>query len=406
MVERPIDLSVLDPSLVSQEFDDLAPDFHDPLDDDDSSQQPSTASNTQLDPTAVFAEEASGPLEAQFATVNSSGNELPQAPAPGKPSRPRKKAASNKPATQPKKVVWTREMTDLVMKWFSDCRDRGLFNSTKKKDYTAAWLEVKDRCIERWPQLPWTTNHIALKYDTERRRFQLWKMLVDGYSGVTYDFETGLPRCSEATWEQFIKRNNTPSRSVLWLRTVPLGDVDVYRSVFFREQASGNYIAEAGDVEDGDDSGRDIADLLDDNDSDDDAIALETPVPKKRKLTVAQRRRLETDPDQTPEPESEASIAVSSSVSRKRVRDRDSAVLANTLRESVAILAAPRLAGADDLATAVEDIQKLFAEEVSEEELMNCIECLQRVPMRAVMWNKLSLTMKKLYVSKWKVGQD
>ncbi|KAK4232793.1 hypothetical protein C8A03DRAFT_19989, partial [Achaetomium macrosporum] len=344
----------------------------------------------------------------------------PQAPTPEPVARPRKKAVSNKTVGQAKRVTFSREMTDQVMLWFNDCRERGLFDSSKKKDYGPVWQEVMERCREAWPQFPWSTKVIAVKYETEKKRFQLWKMLVDGYSGVTFDHETGLPQVSDATWKQFVKRNNTTSRRVIWLRTVPLGDVDIYRSVFFRERASGTYIAEAGDAESndmggagdaGDDSGRDNPDLLDDE-SDDDDVTVITPVPQKR-LTAAQKRRLENDPDHTPtDRESSASINIPPSSAKKRVRERDSQILANSIRDAVTILAtAPQvnvqgLAGGDDVGKAIDDIQRLFAKEVSDEELLNCIDRLQSNPMLALTWNRLSLPLKKLYIRRWVGGSE
>jgi hypothetical protein len=95
-------------------------------------------------------------------------------------------------------------MTDQVMLWFNDCKARGLFNSTKRRDYGPVWEEVAEHCAEQWPQYNWDDGVIKTKYDTERRRFQMWKLLVDEYSGVTLDPDTGLPLCSDAMWEQFV----------------------------------------------------------------------------------------------------------------------------------------------------------------------------------------------------------
>ena len=99
------------------------------------------------------------------------------------------------------------------MLWFLDCKNRGLFNSAKRKDYGPVWKEVEALCRETWPRYKWTEKKVKTKYDTERRRYQLWKALIE-YSGVSLDPTTGLPLMSDATWEQFLRRNDTPSRNV------------------------------------------------------------------------------------------------------------------------------------------------------------------------------------------------
>ena len=92
--------------------------------------------------------------------------------------------------------------------------------------------------------MDWTAKQIKTKYDTERKRFQQWKLLVNGYSGGGF-LPDGRPDISDDTWERFLRQNNTPSRKLNWLMTTPLGDVDVYRSVFSQELAVGTYVAEA-----------------------------------------------------------------------------------------------------------------------------------------------------------------
>jgi hypothetical protein len=155
----------------------------------------------------------------------------------------------------------------------------------------------------------------------------------------------------------------------------------------------------------------------------------------------AQKRRLETDPDHTPlsdDQESSEPIeipptsATSGSViargvmpsrgprtahlqgfwRKKRVRERDSTILANSIRDSFALLAARQirhvvsLPGESAVSSAVEDIQNLFAKDISEEELADCIEHLTNHPMSAVTWNVLSLPLKKVFIKRWTGGNS
>ncbi|KAL2125791.1 hypothetical protein VTI74DRAFT_2738 [Chaetomium olivicolor] len=396
--ERTIAVSAIDPALEGVEFDDLIPQ---PSLDDDLPPEDAPLSFPSLDQvrdSSVPRDQSALSRKRAYSTDFSTA------------SNDNKK---QKATPLLKRVPFSRPMTDQIMVWFEACRKRGLFNSTRKKDYGPVWAEVLGYCQERWPRYPWTKQSISSKYDNERRRFQQWKMLVDGYSGVTYNYETGLPYMSDSTWELFVKRHNTNSKSVVWLRTVPLGDVEIYRSVFFRERASGRYIAEIDDAIDtqsttvvdleSDDSGRDDPIQLDpESDSDIEDSAVQTPVPSKRRLTAMQRRRIETDPDQTPASDSSATINIPAHKMshNKRIQERDSTILANSFLETAMVLAAPRLPSADDVALAVEDIQKLFADVVDDDELLNCIEYLQGNPMRAVIWNKLGLSLKKKYIDK------
>lgn len=122
-------------------------------------------------------------------------------------------------------------MTDQIMHWFADCRKRGLFGYGKKKEYGAAWKEVVERCKEKWPRHNWSENIVSTKYDTERRRFHLWQALMD-LPDVTVDPDSRMFVVPDATWAQFVRRYGSPSRSVAWMRTQPLGNLDLYHSVF------------------------------------------------------------------------------------------------------------------------------------------------------------------------------
>ena len=276
-------------------------------------------------------------------------------------------------------MTFTREMTDQLMVWFTDCRNRGLFNSTKRKDFGPVWSDVVERSREVWPRYGWSDKVISTKYDTERKRFQAWKTLVDGYPDVTLDPDTGLPIVPAATWEQFVQRNK-PWGKLNWLKTTPLGDVGVYRNLFRRQRASGNHVADVGNV----------------NDTQFEASSVLSE---------------ETDTGQPPTRQSSFSvdipiqqIASHRDASNNNNEARDGAVLARLPQTAASTHAAPRLPGSDDLEAAVEDLQQLFTGRVTDKELLNCLEHLQKDPMRAVMWNKLGVSMKRLYVQRWKGG--
>lgn len=371
---------------------------------------PSLRSQT---PSAVADDDASDQLSL-VSQPRSSTTVEPHHLAVSTGSRPKRRKVVLDSNTRPmlKKVIFSAGMTAQIMMWFKDCKDNGLFNSSKRRDYGPAWESVLVHCQRSWPQFPWSKKTIAAKYDTEKRRFQAFKMLLEGFSGVTYNYITGLPEAPESTWEAFLSKNNTKHRDLGWLRRVPLGDREVYEAVFWRERATGFDIMEPSESQavvdpeilDVDDSGQDNGDVLD-NDDDEfgstttPSIASSTPI---RRLTSAQRHRLETDPDQTPPRNNEPPITIPKS--RKRARDTEGTILGESFREAATILATPKLPGAGDLEVAIEDLQHMFADELDDEEILNCVEYLQSNPMRAAGWKRLTPGVKRLYIQRWKVG--
>ena len=400
VVEDTINVSAIDPSLEATKFDDILSPFR---------ATPDHLESLSPLPNPSQSSAAASPVNRRYSSVPTSRSRIQSR------IRSQRTQVNNNVRRLLRKVKFSRAMTDQVMLWFNDCKNRGLFNSAKHRDYGVVWKEVIGRCKELWPRYNWSDKVIKTKYDTERRRFQLWKILVDEYSGVTLDPDTSLPLMSDATWEQFVRRHNTSSRSVIWLKITLLGNVEVYRSVFFRERASGYYIAEVDDINstqleasDLEDSGRDIPELLDsESDKDDNDIIAQSPTVQR--LTSAQQQRQETDPDQTPLQESSSAveIPIQQTARRRNVnnKERNSIVFASSLQTAASTIAALQLPGADDLATAVDDLQQRFIGKVTDEELLNCLEYLQENPMRAVIWNKLGDLIKHLYIDRWKGGQ-
>ena len=94
----------------------------------------------------------------------------------------------------------------------------------------------------------YTPARIENKNDTERRRFRLWKTLTE-QSGVSADPENGTVSTSEEKWQSFVaKHGGVNPRSIQWLRAKPLGAVDDYKNVFFREMATGETISTPDDL--------------------------------------------------------------------------------------------------------------------------------------------------------------
>ena len=430
IAEATINVAIpVDPALESIEFD--APDAPDAPDASDDlivldSQPPVATSSANPIPTASSRRTDRRPSSTphrsrgqrprnRIANANANASQTPKTPkSPKSPKTP-----------------WNTQKTAQVMEWFHDCRNRGLFNSSKKKDYSPVWKEVMDLCQEAWGgnRYKWTEKIISTKYDTERKRFQIWKTLME-YSGVELDRVKNLPVFTKATFDQFLARYQTPSRSLTWLEDTPLGDVDVYEGVFFREKPAGNYIREAGGASDAsasasafaalsdldEDSGRDNQVLLDvdsessddadyDDDDDDDDIVTRPPAPWK--LTARQRRRQATDPDQTPARESSSAVDIPREDVRQRKKANNKGQDLDAFGTSMeaAAVSISRAPGARDIATATADLRRLLpAVGITGRERLNCFNSLRSDPLLAAQWVELEESDKKEYIEIWKGG--
>ena len=56
----------------------------------------------------------------------------------------------------------------------------------------------------------------------------------------------------------------------------------------------------------------------------------------------------------------------------------------------------------NQLAEAVTDLQKRFEEDLTPEQLVNCMEYLRMDTTLSVIWNKLNYPAKQAYIEKWK----
>ncbi len=77
-------------------------------------------------------------------------------------------------------------------------------------------------------------------------------------------------------------------------------------------------------------------------------------------------------------------------------------VFAASLRVAALTPAAPRLPGADDLDTAVDDLQRRLTAKVTDRELVNCLDCLHKNPIGVVIDNILGDLVKLLFIDRWK----
>lgn len=363
---------------------------------------------------------------AHASAIRPLGSRKRSAPLQEPKNKRRRQRAGVEGAVKPamlKKIVYTTDMTAQIMLWFQECKNQGLFNSSKRKDYHQVWENVHMRCKEAWPQYPWTTSAIATKYDTERSRYRIWKSLLD-YSGVSYNEFTQLPEAAESVWESFLARHNTNKKNNIWLRYIPLGDREVYSSVFWRERATGRHITEAEDLstqpvsqttDDGENSGDD--DLHSDaggeggdNTDSIEGVEAERPTPITTKpLTASQQHRLDTNPDSKHRrssslASSEPPLVIPQGSQRAKAPSLDPNAFGRSLEIAAATVANPQTQSAGDIKKAAADLEERYGADLNEAELANCLIYLYNNPSAAVMWNAVGSRAQKALVARWKVG--
>ena len=127
-------------------------------------------------------------------------------------------------------------------------RTQGWFNNSYQKDYTRVQDYFIDRANKEWPGWRQDLTRIRNKQNIKKRRFQIQQSLFSKYSNTGIDPQIGLPIVSNEHQENFVKYYSTKSYSVNQVRRTPLGDIKVYRRVFFKSKATGLDIIKPGEL--------------------------------------------------------------------------------------------------------------------------------------------------------------
>ncbi len=283
------------------------------------------------------------------------------------------------------------------MKWFLDCKERGLFSSTKQKDWMPAWEYCVEKATEELLRIGnwvWKIEHFQTKFQTEKQRYRALLELLS-YTGASFDQDLKIPRVSPEQMANFLRKKNLGKRRFDWIKQ-PFGDKEIYDKVFFRELAAGTYIE---DCEDSEPSHEDVSILRTRS------VSIQQAFPKtpSSQLTRVQKRRLETDPDRTPSVSGvEMDEVELVEIQPKRTKLSFEALLSESITKGALALSRPKIAGTDDLERALEDIQERFEGKISIDELICCMEELKK-DKQAVLWNSLkSDAIRASFVAKWK----
>lgn len=129
--------------------------------------------------------------------------------------------------------------------------------------------------------------------------------------------------------------------------------------------------------------------------------------PRARPLSDAQRRNRDTDPDahhhRAPTAiHPESVIIVPHQAQRGRGKQTEASRLAEGLIEAAGIVAAPRAVGADDVALAMEDIERRYRGTLEIDDLFSCSEYLCNNFVKAVVYLRAGPALKARYVQEWK----
>ncbi len=312
------------------------------------------------------------------------------------PSKKRKMALP-KPRLR---ISYNAEMNKAIMNQFLTYTREGLFNSTKSKDYAPVWSQMVPWAKERWPQYPWTARALSDKYMNEKKRFRVWKSLVDE-SGVSIDPVTNLPQAPDDKWEAFVRRFTTNTLSVDWVRTTELGDIDVYTEVFWRERATGLGICEVGDELDEPES----------ESNDERAVGRGRTTKRPALFDPDEVSRRTAFP--TVRVESSTSTTTSAAASRagsRRRRDKGDddtnlviglGLLGQALCASATtVAAAPKPLGAEYIEGACSDFRTGFSEGLTTVQRAIVFEKLAD-PSTALLWTQLDKEVKRFKISQW-----
>ncbi|KAK0703296.1 hypothetical protein B0T26DRAFT_601917, partial [Lasiosphaeria miniovina] len=314
---------------------------------------------------------------------------------------PRSGRRKRKPAT-----LWSDEESAQLMLWFLDCTRLRYFAA--ERSYRQAWDHVLEQSSQLWPQKLLTKDTISTKYFYEKKRWRALNELMTSGTSFTPD---GLPDVSDEVWERYWARNGRRNR---WLATKPIGDYDVYAEVFKDDRSTGEWIREPADIirarnEQQEEETNQSGDAEDEEEVDEQGSPAPASQPRPARLTSTQQRRLDTDPDlhharpvNTIQPE--AAIVVPRQAQRGREKQTEATRLADGMIEAAAIVAAPKPVGAEDVAMAMEDIERRYKSSLTLDNLFNCSEYLCRWPVKATIYLRAGPELKARYLKEWKKG--
>lgn len=140
-------------------------------------------------------------------------------------------------------IKMTQEMRRVLMVVILDCHKDGLLMINRPSHMKTAYKRIAKRMAVSFPEYKWTEAQGKRKFEGEKRRWQHW--LAFDKSGYGPD-ENRLMQAPPKVFDILIARYPAAA----WVRSEPLGDVSVYREVFFKKSALGSYIREAGDEDD------------------------------------------------------------------------------------------------------------------------------------------------------------
>ncbi|CAK7273384.1 hypothetical protein SEPCBS119000_005626 [Sporothrix epigloea] len=167
-------------------------------------------------------------------------------------SSPAAPAVPAKPTNAPipklgSKMHFSKEMTAGIMSLLLYYKNQGLVKGNKTRHWESVFKLVLADARQRWPDDAWKPSTISSKFINEKNRYSQWLSFYQQPS-VTYNVRTGLLQTDdEEEWKAFLASYGPTRRSCAWLRTVPLGNVEVYEAVFGGDSTAG---AEAGNDDD------------------------------------------------------------------------------------------------------------------------------------------------------------
>lgn len=287
-------------------------------------------------------------------------------------------------SSKPIRATFTVAITQQFMQICAEIRNAGEWNALNKKFWGPVYKKIVGMMIDRCPGQKWTEKQIKSKWETEQKRYRQYLTIL-GKSGTSINPDTGIVEASEETWKAFLRQDPKAA----WLRTMPLGDVAVYQTVFWNESATGEHTDVVGNDE--------FSDIE------------ETPAPRltatqaRAKAAKDRRRRLE-DPDASSDSEAneDSDDSIPRRVSnRKEKAKSDGARIAQGLKATASAFNASPAPGEQTVSAASRDVWARFGRKYPARLISRVVISKLILPLVAATWNSMPMEGKEALMEEW-----
>ncbi|KAI1647240.1 uncharacterized protein F4817DRAFT_316023 [Daldinia loculata] len=159
--------------------------------------------------------------------------------SPTTSNRPKQSRTASRPAAKPR-AIWSKKDTVVYMEHLAALTDKDIFDIDNPQTWKFAWPRLLKAMNRTSPNKLWTVDLMRSKCKTERKRYLSYLGLIDDYKSS--DFAAAY----DQQWESSLRENPTGKS----LRIRSFSNEDLYSQVFLHDTSTGEYIREAGELDD------------------------------------------------------------------------------------------------------------------------------------------------------------